>query len=254
MLVCAEGIVPVRASPDPQSERLTDLLFGEAFIPQSEHEGLVFGLAEGDGIEGFVPRDAFAPGPHGPTHRIRRSFILLYDEPDLRKCTGRVLPLNGLLELTGRSAVVRFPSGGPGSSSAAELRSGGWVTEQGLAPIGQFETDLRSVAESFVGAVYLPGGKTWLGCDGPGFIQAVLAACGVKIPRRLDEQLDFFRRKNPPIALGATPASIIYHADACGFGFADGQAIVASLEDMQVVRTSRDLLMGSVSAFHVGHA
>jgi hypothetical protein len=254
MFVCAEGLVPVRASADPQSERLTELLFGEPFIARSEDEGLVFGLAEGDGIEGFVPRDALAPGPHSPTHRIRRTFILLYDEPDLRKCNGRALPMNGLLELTGHSAVVRFPSGGPGSSSAAELRTGGWVTEQGLAPVDQFETDLRSVAESFVGAVYLPGGKTWLGCDGPGFIQTVLAACGLNVPRRLDEQLDFLRRKDQPIALGATPASVIYHTDAWGFGFADGQAIVASLEDMQVIRTARDRLTGSASTFDLGHA
>jgi dipeptidyl peptidase-like protein len=253
MFVCTQGIVAVRASPDSQSERLTDLLLGEPFIARSEDEGLVFGSADGDGIEGFVPRDALAPGPSRPTHHIRRTFILLYDEPDLRKCTGRVLPMNALLELTGRSAVVRFPSGGPGSSSVAELRGGGWVTEQGLAPIGQFETDLRPVAESFVGAVYLPGGKTWLGCDGPGFIQTVLAACGLKIPRRRDEQLDFFRRANP-IALGMTAASVVYRADACGFGFADGQAIVASVEHMQVIRTASrtgDHILDILPARHV---
>ena len=134
--VCVDGIAPVRAEPDPQSRQLTDLLFGEEFIAASEHEGLAFG-ATADGVDGFVPRASLAPRSGRPTHHVRRTFIHVYNAPDLMMASDKILPLNALVELTGRSAPLRYPGGGPGST-VVELRSGGWVTEHGVAPIGQF--------------------------------------------------------------------------------------------------------------------
>src|SRR5262245_43274029 len=162
---CVEGIAPVRAEPDPQSRQLTDLLFGETFVARSEHEGLAFGTAA-DGTEGFVARESLAPSSGQPTHAVRRVFIHVYHAPDLTTASNTILPMNALVELTGRSSPLRYPGGGTGPTMV-ELRRGGWVTEQGLAPISQFAHDPGAIAKSFVGAACLPGGKTWLGCDGP---------------------------------------------------------------------------------------
>ncbi len=218
--VCTEGIAPVRAALDPQSELLTELLYGEAFVARSEHEGLVFGATAADGVEGFVPSEFLVRGSGRATHRVGRAFIEIYRAPALTMATGKILPMNALVEVTGNASPVRYPGGGPGAT-AVELSSGGWVTEQGLAPIGPFATDVQAVARMFIGAVYLHGGKTWLGCDGPGFVQTVLGACGMQIPRRLEQQVRYFEERRPASGAAASPHSVIYSGKTCGFLLGD---------------------------------
>jgi hypothetical protein len=241
--ICSEGIAPVRSEPDPQSELLTQLLCGEEFVAKSEHEGLVFGATAADGVEGFVPGAFLVPGSGRATHRVRRTFIEIYRAPALTMAAGRILPINALVELTGRSSPVRYPGGGPGST-AVELRSGGWVTEQGLSPIGRFATDVQAVARMFIGAVYMHGGKTWLGCDGPGLVQTVLAACGIHVPRQLERQVRYFAGR--PSATGTDPrtCAVIYSDTSCGFLFG-GDVVAARPETMLVDVSSReDFLIG----------
>ena len=50
------------------------------------------------------------------------------------------------------------------------------------------ETDFVVVAERFLGAPYLWGGKTALGLDCSGLVQVALTACGVSCPRDSDMQ------------------------------------------------------------------
>jgi cell wall-associated NlpC family hydrolase len=237
--VCIEGIAPVLLEPDPQSKRLTDLLFGEEFITQSECEGLVFGATAADAVEGFVSREFLAPKSGHPTHRIRRTFIHVYHAPHLVTASGKILPMNALVDLTGRSAAMRYRNGSTGSL-VVELRTGGWVTAQAVTPIGQFEKDIGAIARSFIGAVYLPGGKTWLGCDGPGFIQSVLAAYGNKVPRQFSQQVYFFERENhatnAPIGFSQLP-SVVYSETSCGF-LLGGEVIAARNESMHIDVTS----------------
>jgi hypothetical protein len=233
-LVSIDGVVPVRADLNPQSERLTDLLFGEEFVAISEHEGAIFGTTRVDGVEGFVPSASLACRSTRATHRVRRTIILVYHAPDLLTASGKILPMNALVELTGRSAAVRYPGGSPGST-VVELRTGGWVTEQGLSPIDQFEADLGSVASMFIRAVYLHGGKTWFGCDSSGFIQTVLAARGKRVPRERAHQMRLFEREH--IALGSpSPTvghSVVYSDASCGFLL--GNDVVAARTETMLV-------------------
>ncbi len=244
ILVCIDAIAPVRSAPDPRSARLTELLFGEEFIPRSEREGLVHGTMRRDGIEGFVARESLAAKTGHATHRVRRSFIHVYPSPDLVAATDTILPMNAVVEITGRSAPLRYPGGGPGST-VVQLRSGGWVAEQSLSPLDRFATDVRAVAAMFVGAVYLHGGKTWLGCDGPGLVQTVLAACGLHVPRRIAAQREFF--ESPPSAGDAgvigLAGSVVYSDAACGFLF-DDAVIAARAETMMVEAMSWDEFSG----------
>lgn len=237
--VCIDGLVPVRAEPDPLSERLTDLLFGETFTASSEREGLVFGSTE-DGIQGFVPSVSLAARSGPATHRIQRRFIHVYQAPDLRNAAGTTLPMNSLVQLTGRSAAISFSSGGP-ASSMLELRSGGWISDQAVVPIGHFEKNWTTLAHSFVGAVYLHGGKTWLGCDGSGLVQTLFAAFGFRIPRQLSLQIQFFERQFEETTIPHTsaplPASPIYFGSSCGLAF-ERSVVAARIETMQVDVTS----------------
>jgi cell wall-associated NlpC family hydrolase len=64
----------------------------------------------------------------------------------------------------------------------------GWVPLAHLAPVGVFETDAAAVAERFVGAPYLWGGRDGLGLDCSGLVQQAFLACGRACPRDADQQ------------------------------------------------------------------
>jgi cell wall-associated NlpC family hydrolase len=57
-----------------------------------------------------------------------------------------------------------------------------------LQPTTQYESDFVAVAERFLGAPYLWGGKTALGLDCSGLVQISLAAAGISVPRDTDVQ------------------------------------------------------------------
>ena len=238
-LVCVNGIVGVRSQPDPQSEQLTELLFNECFLAESEHEGLVLGVTEADGIRGYAPRAAFLPKSGRPTHRVRQPIVHVYAAPDLRGPWLLMLPMNALVELTGRVSFLRSL---PVNDKVrfVELHTGGWVAECCLVNAKQFETSPEVVARSFVGTPYLHGGKTRLGCDGAGLIQTVMAACGLAIPRQLSAQRKYFEDQSQRTQLPkqSTPsAALFYSSERCGFLF-NTDIISANPETMQVDVTS----------------
>jgi cell wall-associated NlpC family hydrolase len=65
---------------------------------------------------------------------------------------------------------------------------GRYVPSKHVQPLQQFESDFVAVAERFLGAPYLWGGKTNLGVDCSGLLQMALAACGIDAPRDSDLQ------------------------------------------------------------------
>ncbi len=64
------------------------------------------------------------------------------------------------------------------------------MLEAQLAPLGRVETDFVAVAERFVGAAYLWGGREAGGVDCSGLVQQALFACGRACPRDADLQED----------------------------------------------------------------
>src|SRR5262249_38743254 len=65
----------------------------------------------------------------------------------------------------------------------AVTASGGYVPARHLVSVDARESDFVAVAERFLGAPYLWGGKTSLGLDCSGLLQVALGACGVACPR-----------------------------------------------------------------------
>ena len=62
------------------------------------------------------------------------------------------------------------------------------MPKQHLAALDAKEADFVAVAERFVGAPYLWGGKSSMGLDCSGLVQVALTACGIKCPRDSDMQ------------------------------------------------------------------
>jgi cell wall-associated NlpC family hydrolase len=185
---CAAPAAAIRAAPTDASEQADQLLFGERFDVLETKAGWAWGQAWRDGYVGYV-REAMLAEPVGaPTHRVSALRAYGFAEPALRAPAVGPISINALVRIEDRDG--RFVR-------AAGL---GWMVEAQLAPVGVFETDFVAVAERFVGAAYLWGGREAHGLDCSGLVQQALFACGRSCPRDTDQQ-QALGQPAPPDAL-----------------------------------------------------
>jgi hypothetical protein len=168
---------PVRRAAAPDAPLATEALMGEpVVIYETTEEGFAWGQLQLDGYVGWLPIRALGRPGRAPTHRVAVLRTLLFPGPSIK------LPPLGAPTLGARLAIVR------GLERFAVTASGGHVPANHLVPLGNFEQDFVAVAERFVGAPYLWGGKTSLGLDCSGLVQVSLQACGKQAPRDADLQ------------------------------------------------------------------
>lgn len=167
----ADPTAPLRQAPSPDASLDTEALKGERVTVYEIEEGWARGKLEADGYEGYLPANALrAPGAP-PTHKVAALRTLVFPGPSIK------LPPLEALPLGSRIAVARI------EDSLAITASGGYVPARHLVAIDENENDFVAVAERFLGAPYLWGGKTSLGLDCSGLVQVALTACGVPCPR-----------------------------------------------------------------------
>ncbi len=174
---CGRPAIGIHRAPDLESEQLDQLLFGESFeVIEEEAGGFVWGQAPRDGYVGFVASGALAAHEPPPTHRVSALRTYAFLEPSIKSRAGGPFSLNCLVAVEAEQGRL------------AKVAGAGWMAVEHLAPIGSFETDLAAVAERFLGAPYLWGGRESLGLDCSGLVQAALFACGIACPRDADQQ------------------------------------------------------------------
>lgn len=174
---CALPAAAIRRAPDTASEQMDQLLFGEAFdVLEEEAGGFVWGQARRDGYVGFVEAAALAPAGPAPTHRISAIRTYAFAEPSIKTRAFGPYSLNAL-------ACVEAVEG-----RLAKVAGAGWMAVEHLSPIGVFARDPAAVAERYLGAPYLWGGRESLGLDCSGLVQQALLACGIACPRDADMQ------------------------------------------------------------------
>ena len=172
-----EPQAPLRRKPTPDAPHHTVAHLGERVtVYETTDEGWAWGQLESDGYVGWLPAGALrSPGP-APTHRVVALRTLAFPGPSIK------LPPLEALPLGCRLAVARI------ETPFALTASGGFIPARHVAPLDTSESDFVAVAERFVGAPYLWGGKTSLGLDCSGLVQVALAACGIRCPRDSDMQ------------------------------------------------------------------
>ena len=170
-------LAPFRRAPDPAGELVDELLYGEAFEALADDGGFVWGQARRDGVVGFVPAAALAPASGSPTHRVAAISTDAFAAPSIETAATGPFSLNALVRIEAED--------GPFGRAA----DGGWFRMEHLAPIGRFERDPALVAERFVAAPYLQGGRTSAGLDAAALIQQAHYACGRGFPRDADQQI-----------------------------------------------------------------
>jgi cell wall-associated NlpC family hydrolase len=176
-----DGQAPVRREPAPDAPLDTEALHGERVTVYEENgEGWYWGQLRTDGYVGWLPANALrVPGPP-PTHRIAALRTFVFPGRSIKA------PPVDALSLGCRVAVARQQ--GDAGGELTKLESGFYVPTHHLAALDATEPDFVSVAERFVGAPYLWGGKTSLGLDCSGLVQIALTASGIACPRDSDMQ------------------------------------------------------------------
>ncbi len=173
----AEPQAPLRRAPSPDAALDTEALKGERVIVyETTDEGWAWGQLETDGYVGWLPANALGSAGPAPTHKVAALRTLVFPGPSIKLPPVEALPLGC------RLAVARI------EAPFVVTASGGFIPTRHVAPLDTMESDFVAVAERFVGAPYLWGGKTGLGLDCSGLVQVALTACGIPCPRDSDMQ------------------------------------------------------------------
>ena len=177
--VTHQGRVPatgIHRLADPASEQMDQLLFGEIFRVLEVRDGWAWGQAGRDGYVGFVRDADLDPAGGPPTHRISAIRTYGFAEASIKSRAHGPFSLNSLVTVVGREGRL------------VQDQTGLWFTESHLQPVGRVEADPVTVAERFLGAPYLWGGRESLGLDCSGLVQQALMTCGKACPRDTDLQ------------------------------------------------------------------
>ncbi|MDB5601547.1 MAG: peptidase [Xanthobacteraceae bacterium] len=168
---------PVRREPRPDGALDTEALLGERVtVYETTDEGWSWGQLHSDGYVGWLPAFALARPRAEPTHRVSALRTLAFPGPSIKIPPVQSPPLGA------RIAIARQ------QDRFAVTPNGHYLPAQHLVPLCVYEDDFLAVAERFLGAPYLWGGKTSLGLDCSGLVQVALTACGVACPRDSDMQ------------------------------------------------------------------
>ena len=167
--------------------RIDQLLHGEVFDVLDRADGRAWGRARRDGVVGWVVLDSLSVGAPLATRRVA--------------AVDAVLPLNALVVETGEG-----------------------VAEADLAPVGEFERDLVSVAERLLGRPHELGARSSISTDCSGLVQQALLACGLPGPRRSDGQAELGRAA--PVEALKRGDIVVWRAPAGDHGWTGHSALM----------------------------
>jgi cell wall-associated NlpC family hydrolase len=173
MRICEEAVALSREASRECSID-TQALFGEeAIVYDMTEEGWSWVQLTRDGYVGYLPSEALRKSPE-PTHKVIVPRTLVYPGPNMK------LPMTSALPLAAQLHVSQM------KDDFAQVPGLGFVWREHLAPFDHADQDFVTVAERFLHAPYLWGGKTISGIDCSGLVQIALQACNILSPRDTD--------------------------------------------------------------------
>lgn len=172
---------PVRREPAAHAMLLTEALRGEAVrVFESNAEGWAWCQLQEDRYVGWIAPEALERGSPQPNQKVSALRTFAFGRADIKAPPIATLPFGAQVAVTGEAQDK--------NARYALIAPVGAVVVQHLKSLDAFETDWASVAERFLGAPYLWGGKTVAGIDCSGLLQIALRACGIPASRDTDMQ------------------------------------------------------------------
>lgn len=169
-------ITNVRVTPRVDAATLTQMRLGEIFHVLDVRHGWAWGQVEADGYVGYVEAAMLSSTTMEPDCKVQVLRSLVFSKPALKA--------NVINHLTyGARGTVEARDG-----RFVRLARAGWIIADHLAPLDVLESDWAAIAERYLGAPYLWGGKGSLGLDCSGLVQVALEGVGVQVPRDSDQQ------------------------------------------------------------------
>ncbi len=227
------AVAPLRILPQPDATLHTEALRGEVLTVYEDHEGWAWAQLDHDASVGYLPSDALRAGTARPTHRVAALRTFLYPGPDMKLSPLDALPFGA------RVAAV-------GQHGDFTVLADGFVWNRHLTPVGSLETDPVAVAERFLEAAYLWGGRTSSGIDCSGLVQIAFGAAGITAPRDSDQQEEALGRPLPP-GVPLRRGDLVFWAGHVGIMrdgetllHASGSAMAVTSESLMTVRIRRD--------------
>lgn len=175
------AIIPLRPAADPGVGLDTVLLYGELFDVFDAAEGWAWGQAPRDGYVGYVPLAALSAQVREATHTVSVPTTHLYPSASMKTEPVAALWMTSLV-----APGVFHPVNSEGVAFAEV--DGLFIPAKHLVAVDDLEDDFVAVAEQFLNAPYVWGGKTASGVDCSGLLQVALARTGVSVPRDTDMQ------------------------------------------------------------------
>jgi cell wall-associated NlpC family hydrolase len=168
---------PLRHQSRLDAPMETEALRGErATVYDANPEGWAWVQLGADNCVGWMPGAALGPAGAPATHTVAALRTFVFPGPSIKLPPIEALPFGAKINIERMKEQLAVTS------------SGFYVPATHLKPVGENETDFVAVAERFLGAPYLWGGKTVLGIDCSGLLQVALTAAGVPCPRDSDMQ------------------------------------------------------------------
>jgi cell wall-associated NlpC family hydrolase len=168
---------PLRHQSRLDAPMETEALRGErATVYDANPEGWAWVQLGADNCVGWMPGAALGPARAPATHSVAALRTFVFPGPSIKLPPIEALPFGAKINIERMKEQMAVTS------------SGFYVPATHLKPVGENETDFVAVAERFLGAPYLWGGKTVLGIDCSGLLQVALTAAGVPCPRDSDMQ------------------------------------------------------------------
>lgn len=169
------------SEPSKISQKDSQLLYGEQFFVEESRGAYVYGYAVHDGYKGSIERDQLIKNAPPSNAYVTTKSTHIYPEASFKSRPTQAISFLSRLAITAKT-----------EGGFTQLHDGQWIYTNHINALNT-DKDLADIAEIYIGAPYLYGGRSMWGIDCSGLIQNALLAKGYEdISRDACDQEDTF--------------------------------------------------------------
>ena len=242
-VIAGRTAVRAKAKLIRQAEIVTYYHYGEELRVFEITEGIAWCQSLFDSYVGYVDaRDIELGLAPAPTHYVATTACYAYEVPDLRSFSTGYMPRHSPVRAVKTGLVTR-------GTEYVQLGMSGYVPLACLAPEPPRSPDLVAAAELYLGCPYLWGGRSFLGIDCSGLVQAAFRDIGVTVLRDTDMQRDAIGEPVSPGSLDDLrrgdllylPGHVLIYAGAGAVIHADGATMTVGRDNLATLMRQRGL-------------